>query len=184
MRIIEGTVEEIVEYEARVGPAVTSTAHGGQESDPADEPTPPAARATSPTWDEEDAFFIRQFVYNRAASGASAGRIMQYLEAVADLGTVIEAGQSERTRDGLTNYLMVRDAGPRRFGAIAYVKPKNGGLSLRLRPEHIEDLDDDHIQFRDVVATQKYAINCPLSDNETVDLAVELTRRALKIVRE
>lgn len=184
MRIIEGTVEEIVEYEARVGQTGAAAAAGGHEGDPADEPTPPAARATSPTWDEEDAFFIRQFVYNRAATGSSAGRIMQYLEAAADLGTVIEAGQSERTRDGLTDYLMVRDDGPRRFGAIAYVKPKNGGLTVRLRPEHIEDLSDDRIKFRDVVSTQKYAINCPLVDDEAVDLAVELTRRALKLVRE
>lgn len=185
MRIYEGTVDEIVEYQTRTGQVVApATLDVGQEGDPEYEPAPPAARATSPTWDEEDAFFIQQFVYNRAATGASALRIMRYLEAVANLETVVEAGQSERTRDGLTNYLMVRDSGPRRYGAIAYVKPKNGGLTLRLRPEHVEDLNDDHIQFRDVVSTQRYAINCPLTDDAAVDMAIELTRRALDLVRE
>ena len=184
MKIIEGTVEEIIEYQARLGQLGSSVATDAVDSDPIDEPSPPTARATTPHWDEEDAFFIQQFVYNRATNGAVSTRVMRYLEAVAAMGTVIEAGQSERTRDGMTDYLMVRDDGPRRFGAIAYVKPKNSGLTLRLQPKHVEDLDDDHIQFRDVVATQRYAINCPLTDDAAVDLAIELTRRALELVRE
>jgi hypothetical protein len=63
------------------------------------------------------------------------------------------------------------------------LKPRNAGLTLRLRPEHAEALEDDHIQFRDVVAKQRYALNCPLVDEESLELALELTRRALRLVR-
>ena len=183
MKIIEGTVEEIVEYQSRMGSDSAQVAQAAAESVPVGDEPPAARSATGANWDEEDDFFIRQFVYGRATSGAAANRIMQYLNDAATLGTVIEAGASERTKDGLTDYLMVRDDGPRRYGAIAYMKPRNAGLTLRLRPEHVEDLEDDHLQFRDVVAKQPYAVNCPLVDHEAVELAIELTRRALGLVR-
>ena len=79
--------------------------------------------------------------------------------------------------------LMVRDAGARRFGAVAYVRPANSGLTLRLRADDVADIDSDRIHLREVKKTQKYAVNCPLHDAAAVDLAVQLTERALKLVR-
>jgi len=74
-------------------------------------------------------------------------------------------------------------SGPKKFGAVVYVKPGNGGLTLRLRPDDVDDLDDKRIRLRNVAPTQPYAVNCPLNDNEAVDLAVDLTERALRKVR-
>ncbi len=45
------------------------------------------------------------------------------------------------TKDGLTDYLMIRDDGVRRYGAVAYVKPANGELTLRLTKEDVADVD-------------------------------------------
>jgi hypothetical protein len=79
---------------------------------------------------------------------------------------------------------MVRNAGKQLYGAVAHVKATNGGLTLRLTREDVADLHDrDHIQPRQVKSGQKYAINCPLRDQEALQLAVELTRRALTKVR-
>jgi hypothetical protein len=109
--------------------------------------------------------------------------VLKFIYRSADLGTIVESGASERSKDGLTDYLMVRDDGPRRFGAVAYVKPSNGGLTLRLRPEDVNDITNERIKPRDVAASQKYAINCPLVDEAAIDLAIELTQRALELVR-
>ncbi len=187
MRIIEGSVDEVVEYQQRTGavggPAASAAGADSAEAIPEGN-DPAAARAASgEQWSQEDEFFIKQFVYGRATDGASAERVLQYLQRVADFGTTVEAGESERTKDGLTDYLMVRDAGPRRFGAVVYVRPSNAGLTLRLRPGDVADLEDERIRPRDVKSSQMYAINCPLVDDKAVELAATLTERALKMVR-
>lgn len=133
--------------------------------------------------DDEDSFFIRQFVYGRAENAPGARRVFTYLEGVAELGTTVEVGESVRSHDGLTPYLMVRDQGPRRFGAVAYVNPGNVGLTLRLRPDDVTDISDPRIRPRNVRSGQPYAITCPLIDDAAVDLAVKLTARALGKVR-
>jgi hypothetical protein len=184
MRIIEGSVDEIVEYQRKVG----TLPPGGGEIGPADVPDgaePAAARVAVGGLDEdaEEAFFIRQFVYGRAAAAATARRVLMFLERVGPKGVQIEVGVSKQTDDGLTDYVMVRDQGPRRFGAVAYLRPKNGRLTLRLRPEDIADIQDEHIRPRDVIPTQKYAIECPLVDDDAVELALQLTDRALAKVR-
>lgn len=186
MRLIEGTVEEILEYQRQVGEVgpKASSGNGGEDLPTGKEPR--AARTVTGTLedeDDEDAFFIRQFVYARSSSPAIARRVFEYLAKVATKGTIVEVGESERTEDGYTNYLMVRDDGPRRFGAVAYVKPSNGGLTMRLRPEDVADLDDDHVKQRNVAPSQQYAINCPLNDDDAVAVALTLTERALSKVR-
>jgi hypothetical protein len=69
------------------------------------------------------------------------------------------------------------------LGAVVYLKPSNGGLTLRLRPDDVMDISDDRISLRDVRPADQYAVNCPLRDNQAVDLAVHLTARALAKVR-
>ncbi|PZT72940.1 hypothetical protein DNK56_03890 [Streptomyces sp. AC1-42W] len=78
---------------------------------------------------------------------------------------------------------MIRDDGVRRYGAAAYVKPANGGLTLRLTKEDVADADPVRIKLRDVRPGHQYVVNCPLRDTETVRFAVDLTIRALRKVR-
>ncbi|GAB3077700.1 hypothetical protein [Pedococcus soli] len=188
MKIIEGTVQEIVEYQkltASTSEAAEGGAVGGNDAVPEDtgNETVPARSVSQFSGEDEDSYFVRQFVYTRATSAASCRRVLDYLERVLDLGTYIEVGTSQNSKDGYNNYLMIRDDGKQRFGAVAYVKPHNSGLTIRLRPEDVEDLDDAHIREREVVATQQYALNCPLVDDAAVETALELTKRALVKVR-
>ena len=180
MRIIEGTPAEIVEYQQRIGQVAPSSEDETAAPDKEASPTVSTAAVDS---DEDDAFFIRQFVYTRANDGGTASRVLQFLRRVLDLDTLIQVGESDTTQDGYTHYIMVRDNGPRKFGAVVYVKPGNGGLTLRLRPEDVEDFEDERIKIRNVAATQVYAVNCPLVDDKAVERALQLTERALAKVR-
>lgn len=180
MRIIEGTVDEIIEYQKRTN-QIPST--DDDETAAPDKEAPPTRSTSALDSDDDDAFYIKQFVYGRAKDGATANRVISFLNRVLELKTLISIGESERTNDGYTDYIMVRDDGPKKFGAVVYVKPGNGGLTLRLRPEEVSDIDDSRIKFRNVATTQKYAVNCPLNDDDAVDLAVTLTERALEKVR-
>jgi hypothetical protein len=184
MRIIEGSVDEIVEYQSRTGALSETVGVAAPDELPnGNEPTP-ARTVSTGSWSTEDEFYIKQFIYSRATEPETTARVLRYVNSVADLGTTIGPGVSERSEDGLTDYLMIHDDGPKYFGAVAYVKPGNGGLSLRLRPEHIEQyMTNDRVKKRDVAESQKYAINCPLTDDDAVDLAIKLTERALELVR-
>jgi hypothetical protein len=183
MKIIEGTVEEIVEYQSRTSGLPQLAAVGQDEVPNGNDPT--AARTVSTgSWSPEDEFYIKQFIYGRATEAGTTARVLRYVNSVADLGTTVAPGVSERSYDGLTDYLMIHDDGPKYYGAVAYVKPGNGGLTLRLRPQHVEKhLAAGRVKKRDVVDSQRYAINCPLNDESAVDLAVELTQQALALVR-
>ncbi|MFD8781222.1 hypothetical protein [Kitasatospora sp. NPDC059599] len=167
MKYLEGTPEEIAQFLQLMG----------------DESGVDVGAAAVEALGETTASGTETLVRGRARSQEIADRVLTYLSRVRALGVEVEAGTSERTRDGLSNYLMVRDAGKRRFGAVAYVSAIHAGLTLRLTPEDVDDLDDPRIELRDVKGGHKYAVNCPLRDDETVDLALQLTSRALEKVR-
>ncbi|MFE6496299.1 hypothetical protein [Streptomyces sp. NPDC057748] len=126
---------------------------------------------------------VAVFVEERGRSADTNTRVLDYVEKVRGLGVEIVAGTSARTKDGLTDYLMIRDSGVRRFGAVAYVKPANGGLTLRLTENDVADIDLARIKLRDVRPGHKYVVNCPLRDDAAVQFAVDLTMRALDKVR-
>ncbi len=48
----------------------------------------------------------------------------------------------------------------------AYVKPSDGGLTLRLRREEVTDTDNERVKERNVRAGQHYAIACRLIDDQ------------------
>lgn len=188
MKIVEGTPEEIVEYQERIANkrlATPSAQIQAEDTEPEDEPDPaPARSATMPAdVDDDDWFFVRQRVTSKAPNAATERRVLQYLTGIFELDAYVQIGRSERTKDGLTEYVMVRDNGPRRFGAVAYVRP-NGGLTLRLQAADVEDVDDERVKARKVAKSQQYAINCPLVDDGAVELALSLTARALKKIRK
>ena len=179
MKIIEGTVDEIVEYQKR-----TSTE--GQVGDSTPEPDgnePPTAVSAEHGLGGDEGFYIKQHVFSRASDPNVARRVFDYLEGL-PAGTKLEIGTSERTPDRWSDYLMLRDAGPQRFGAVVYVDPDSGRLTFRLRPEDVADLDDDGIIERNVAAKQKYAIRCMLTADSRLPLARTMTERALHLVRQ
>ncbi|MFD0328316.1 hypothetical protein ACFQZC_08890 [Streptacidiphilus monticola] len=120
----------------------------------------------------------------RARSNDIARRVTSFLRGALELGDVeIGPGASERTTDGLTDYVMVHDAGVRRFGAVAYVQAKNGGLTLRLTRQDVSGMNVSGIQFRDVRPGHQYVVNCQLRDDESVATALKLVSTALAKVR-
>ena len=183
MRIIEGTVEEIVKYQQLTAAGVGAEASSGDAGGVPEAGTVSAPARSVRTLEGDDGEYIRQYVTARAMTEQGRDRVLHFLERALKLGTSIEPGTSQNTEDGLGPYLMIRDDGPQRFGAVVYVKPHNLGLTVRLRPEDVVDMGDSHIQPRDVVASQQYALNCPLVDDAAVEVALTLTERALAKVR-
>lgn len=133
--------------------------------------------------DSEDAFRILKHIYGRGTNGPTTFRVREFLRRVEGLGTTMAIGKNRRTYDGKSDYVMVRATGKRMFGAVAYVWPHNGMLTVRLRPEDVTDLPTGRIIRREVRPADVYGINCPLVDDAAVDLAVQLTKRALEKVR-
>jgi hypothetical protein len=179
MRIIEGSVDEIIEYQQRTG---QRSGRDADEDLPDDVATGQGEVVDDPE-DEEGRFAIQRLIYSRARDGRTTKRVLDYLDQAWDLDVIVEIGESERTRDGNSDYLMIRDSGPRRFGAVAYVHPASGRLELRLQPEDVADFEDPHIKRRNVREGHQYVITCHLVDDQAVDVAVELTKRALEKVR-
>jgi hypothetical protein len=130
-----------------------------------------------------------KFIYGRA--GKNHERTVQterFIKRLLEEEKVVVAfGRSSKTFDGLADYLMIRDSGPQRYGAVAYLRPSNGGMTVRLDPDDLERLGlderDNRIQLRNVASSDPYKINCPLADDKSAELAFTLVRAALDIVR-
>jgi hypothetical protein len=181
--IIEGSPEELAEYEARTGLIGTASATAKSEEgaeDPLAMEGGPRISGTNPT----DEVTIGSFVFGRARAPWIGEHVEAYVRKVLDLGgVVIEIGTSQTSRDGHADYLLVYNAGPRHYGAVAYVNAKNAGLTLRLTRNDVADLSDPHVKFRDVQGRNGYQINCPLKSPDAIDVAVKLTERALGKIR-
>jgi hypothetical protein len=107
-----------------------------------------------------------------------------YVRRVLDLDRAeVEIGTSKASKDGRADYLLVYDTGPRRYGAVAYVNAKNAGLTLRLAKDEVADVSDRGIKFRNVQPRNGYQVTCPVVTPGAIELAVELTQRALGKVR-
>ncbi|WP_446033998.1 hypothetical protein [Streptomyces olivaceus] len=173
MRLIDGTPQEIAEFLRLTG------------TDEDSDSGAPVEVATDTTVDALEWTQISDLVNGRARSADVAKRVLDFLRGVVDLGDVeIGPGTSERTPDGLTDYVMVHDAGIRRYGAVAYVKPRNGGLTLRLTKEDVADLNESHVSYRDVRPGHQYVVNYPLRDDDSVKAALKLVQLALTKVRK
>lgn len=127
---------------------------------------------------------VLDFIRSKAGSHATRRQLVEmYLIRVAELGTDIEIGTSSRTKDKLNHYLMVRDSGPRRFGAVSYVRPSTGGVTLRL-PESAA-AGRTQAKTRDLTNKEKaYQVRVQLTSESAVTEAVELTKLALEEVRQ
>ncbi|MFF3217047.1 hypothetical protein ACFYYB_41330 [Streptomyces sp. NPDC002886] len=193
MRIVEGTPQEIVEYERLTGATLHATPAGDataprEETADTDTAGEVAASGTSASLSPQDHVSLMKFIYGRAGKNdlrtfLAERFIMRLLD---EQDIAVAFGRSSKTLDGLADYLMIRDNGPQRYGAVAYLRPSNGGLTVRLGPDDIEGIgekDNVLIQYRNVAPTDPYKINCPLADDAALELALALVRAALNIVR-
>jgi hypothetical protein len=180
VKIIEGSPEELAEYEARTG-TIGEAPHTNMP-DPAEEPLPAGDGQTIAGTDFEDEAVVRSFIYGRAREPRIGGRVDAYVRQVLDAGVEVEIGSSKTSKDGRGDYLLVYDAGPRHYGAVAYVNAKNGGLTLRLTKDDVADVSDQ-VKFRDVDLRNVHQVNCPLTTSDAIELALKLTQRALDKIR-
>lgn len=121
---------------------------------------------------------IAEFIQDRSSGGATRQRVERVVsEVLAWDSTEAAVGTSERSADGRSPYLMLRRL-PRRVGAFAYLKPRNGGMTLRLTEEDIEGLELLHAYRNDSRPSAKYQINCPLRDDGAIDEALQLLHLA------
>jgi hypothetical protein len=176
--IIEGSPEELAEYEAQTG--VIGQVHAASAPDP----LPAGDGQAIGEADFENEMMLRSFIFSRARTPVIGGQVETYIRRVLDLGgTEVEIGTSQGSKDGRADYLLVYNAGPRRYGAVAYVNAKNAGLTLRLTKEDVADVTSRGIKFRDVQSGNGYQINCPVATPDAIDLAIGLTQQALDKIR-
>jgi hypothetical protein len=180
--IIEGSPEELAEYEAQTG--VIGQAHTTADVSNQEEPLPAGDGQAIGETDFENQMKLRSFIFKRARTPVIGGRVETYIRRVLDLGgTEIEIGTSQGSKDGYADYLLVYNAGPRRYGAVAYVNAKNAGLTLRLTKDNVADGTRRGVKFRNVQAGNGYQVNCPVHTPDAIDVAIELTQQALDKVR-
>jgi hypothetical protein len=181
--IIEGTPEELAEYEAQTG-VIGKARVAANAPETSGDVLPAGDGQAIGGADVEDAVLLRSFISGRARTQDIGERVEAYVRRVLDLGGAeVEMGTSKASRDGRADYLRVYNAGPRRYGAVAYVNARNAGLTLRLTREDVADMSDSGIKLRDVQQRNGYQVNCPVKTPEAIDLAVELTQRALAKIR-
>lgn len=181
--IIDGSPEELAEYEARTG--VIGQAHAAAKAlDRMEDPLAAGGGQRIGGMGAEDQAMLRSFIYGRAREPMIGAHVEAYIHRVLDLDeTEAEIGTSKTSKDGRADYLLIYDTGPRRYGAVAYVNAKNAGLTLRLARDDVADVTDPQIKSRNVQPRNGYQINCPLTTPDAIDLAVRLTQRALDKVR-
>jgi hypothetical protein len=180
--IIEGSPEELADYEARTG--VIGQAHtAGKALERLEDPLAAGGGQTISGTDFEDEVMLRSFIFGRAREPRKGAHVEAYVRRMLELGGIeVEIGTSKDSKDGRGDYLLIYDAGPRRYGAVAYVSAKNGGLTLRLTRDDVSDVADQ-VKLRDVQPRNGYQVNCPVTTPDAIDLAVKLTQRALDKVR-
>jgi hypothetical protein len=127
---------------------------------------------------------ILAYIKERAGTSAQRAHFVEmFVQRVMDLGGVeVEIGTSSRTKDGLNHYLMLRDSGPRHYGAVVYVKPATAGTTFRLPVSSAEGRR--FAKVRKLSNRERsYQISLGLRSEEAVEEAVELAKEALGLVR-
>jgi hypothetical protein len=181
--VIEGTPEELADYEARTR-LIGSVRTHSSTSEPGEESSPGGVGRVVRDTDTAGGLEFWSFILGRAREPRIAGHVESYIRRVLDLGgTEVELGTSKSSTDGRADYLLVYDAGPRHYGAAAYINARNAGLTLRLKKEDMDGFSDARVKLRNVQSQNGYQVNCPVTTPDAIHLAVKLTELALDKVR-
>jgi len=177
---MEGDPAEIAAYMKLMGSAL-----GPAEGDDEDEITTTGDVQLGGELGEADRGWLKQFVWSRGRDPERTQLIEDYLiRVISEEDVTVEVGTSTQTASGESNYLMVHNDGPRRFGAVTYVNPRSGKLNFRLLEDDIDDVRD-RVEVRKIVKGQHhYRINLVLETEDDIELALLLTKRALVKVRD
>jgi hypothetical protein len=124
---------------------------------------------------------LRDFIVVRAGARGRAEIVQQWVADAMAWGGSYELGTSKSSPDGLNNYLMLYAAGPRHFGAFAYVHPSQARVTLRLLRTDADGFQ--HATFRNVKKGTGYEVMVPLTSDEACQEALQLARKALERVQ-
>lgn len=169
---VEGTPEELTSSQQllEILKGTSDVARAGA-TDEVEEDTPPSYWQIVPE-------HVKAFVLSKTPDLQRQALVIRFIGEVMQWGdTEVEIGTSRNTPDRLADYLMLRHSGPRRFGAFAYVKPRNGGVTLRLGRSDAET--SPFGRARRVKPGTGYEVTCPLRSKDAVDEALRLARLAL-----
>jgi hypothetical protein len=168
---VSGTPQELAEAQPLLDLLRGGVSSPGDEEGGATEDAPSAWWSAVP----ED---VRKFILTKTSSVQRQSHVMRFVGEVLLWGnTEVEIGSSRRSATGQNNYLMLRHAGPRDFGAFVYVRPSTGGTTFRLSKRDVKA--NEHVLFRKVRSDNRYQVNCPLRSPAAVDEALRLARLAL-----
>jgi hypothetical protein len=177
IRVVEvtGTPEELREAKDLIGLLPDSA---GSRPSPAATADEAGAGADQPPWWSAVPVDLREHIVNLSPSAESQRHVMRFVGEVLRWGGVEAVrGRSSKWPDGRTRYVMLRNTGPRQYGAFVYVKPTNAGTEFRLTRSDVEP--NEFVVFRDVRPDHPYQVKCLLHSDEAVDEALKLARMAL-----
>lgn len=188
MKVLEGTPEELLAYQKLNTTELVAQPPGEQEENPAEETEEesvnPNSRKTLLRWRTS-----RYVLFSRAQFGSTTTmfeteRMETFLRrAETELGLVPVVGKSTATTwgDGYTDYIRLYPSGKRRFGAVVYLVPGAGSMNLRLQRDDVTDLlgVDPKVVARDIHPDNVHGVRFNFSDDDAVQVALELTKRAM-----
>jgi hypothetical protein len=162
MTIIEGSPEELAEYQARSGGDIE--------------------KLTAEAY--EEAMTIRSHIFRKARTPVTGGLVDSYVTRMRILGGIVPVrGTSHQHEDGYGPNVLLYAEGPRSLGAAADAHPEKGTVDFRLSPDDVGDIDDPAMKVYPNRKLSLLPVSCRLASPEDVELAVSLTQRALDKVR-
>lgn len=198
MEYVTGTPEEVVAYrkltETPAVPTAVQDTEPAQAQDPEVETEDPAEDTPEEESPGHAAIarrerLVRYVLFSRSLYGNSTSptetfRMETLLNrAETELGLIARVGKSRSTTwgDGYTDYIRLCSPGVRRSGAVVYLRPWAGSLHLRLQRPDVWDLlgKDTRIVPRNIDPGNPHGITVELIDDDSIDLALELTKRAI-----
>jgi hypothetical protein len=124
---------------------------------------------------------VQDFISVRAGNVIRAEATSRFVRKVLGWGTTTaELGTSKTTSDGLNNYLMLYNKGPRRFGAFAYVLPGQARVMFRLEARDADGFACAAI--RNVKPGTGYVVTVTLDSDAAHADALELAKIAYERV--
>jgi hypothetical protein len=172
---VEGTAEELAS-----STELLELLQGGAAETVADIPVSTKPETTDRTSQVPEE--LRDFIVSRAGAKGRAAIIQRWVDEVMAWSVSYQLGTSKASPDGLNNYLLFYAAGPRHYGAFAYIHPSQTRVTFRLDRTDADGCQ--HATFRDIKAGTVYEVMVSLSSEEAYQEALQLARKALKRVQE